>query len=211
MFFSKYGLVFGFFLLLFSSFSAQGACVFNNTPYDPDLCLNGEGSTYMGACTCHNPKEVTGRYCTIATTGKCADDNTCPAGEFCAVFPKAHIKNCFPLIGRGPVFSQAKTFILSDSLLTHANAVSFCRSIGEGYRLASRKDFNCDDTGIGCLDTEILSALQEVFGYKLFFWLEAKENTTDAYYTDLNDGTVYYTSQENNATNQALCIQTEKK
>ncbi len=211
MFFAKYALLMGCLICLFNPFSAQGNCLFDNTPYDPDLCYNGKAGTYMGACTCYNPQQVSGRYCSVLPSGKCADDNTCPKDEFCAVFPKANIKNCFPLIGRGPAVSQDKSFILSDSLLTHANAVSFCQAIGEGYRLISRQDFKCTDTGIGCLDTEMLGILQETFGYKLFFWLDAKEDTDQAYYADLNDGTVYYTSKNNNATNQALCIKMEKK
>ena len=44
---------------------------------------------------------------------------------------------------------------------------------------------------------------------KGFFWLDAKDDV-NAYYADINDGTVYETAKKNIKTIQALCIKKEK-
>ena len=182
----------------------------DNTPYDPDLCVNGSAGTYTGACSCYEPSEFSGRYCSVSSSKTCLTNSDCETGYFCALFDTSETGSCLQLIARGPININGFSAILSDSILSQKNSSAFCQALGDGYQLATRLDFNCKNTGLNCLNTDMLSALQNKFGYKLFFWLERKEKTELAYYADLNDGTVYYTTPSNQKTNQALCLKKEQ-
>ncbi len=162
---------------------AQGAdgYTYIDTPFEPDLCQNGFAPSWGGACHCFN-NEYTGRYCDEKAEGQLS---------------RSALK---------PVKTPAGTFILSASLLNYNQAVSFCSEIDSNFKPATRKDFSCNGTGIGCLNKETFILLKKQYGNRGFFWLDEVPNEDKAYYADLNDSTVYNTKKTNTATIQALCI-----
>lgn len=148
------------------------------TPFEPDLCQNGYAGSWTGACICYDREKNPNRYCINAFTQK----------------------------ERHPfVLAQNKTFTLSGGILTWDEAHQFCTSLSAGFRLASRLDFNCQKTGIGCLNTDIFLPIKKAYGNRGFFWLDEADEKK-AYYVDLNDGTVYNTKKSNRSTMQALCV-----
>lgn len=145
--------------------------------FEPDLCQNGFAGSWTSGCVCQDKVNMPNRYCIKDFKGY-------------EVHSFVQIEN--------------KTFTLSGALLNWDNANSFCQSIG--FKLASRKDFNCASTGIGCVDNKIFLPIKSQYGNRGFFWLEDAETKENAYYADLNDGTIYNTKKTNNSTIAALCI-----
>jgi hypothetical protein len=95
-----------------------------------------------------------------------------------------------------------KTITLSGGITNWKEAKLFCTKIGDGFKLASRADFNCKQTGLGCLDNKLFLPIKEKYGNRGFFWLEETEDLKKAYYADLNDGTIYNTSKSNSTTDE---------
>lgn len=178
-----------------------------DTSFDPDLCQNGYGSTWVNACICDAPTTVSGKYCNIHITKQCEKNNKCGNDSFCLSINGVNM--CAPNVARGTLEMDNTKYVLSDMLLNYESSEHFCKSLGNGYRQATRSDFGCANVGPGCLNTEKVIGLQEFFGLRGFFWLD-KKDTQNAYYADINDGTVYETSQNNLKTTQALCIKKEK-
>lgn len=147
--------------------------------FEPDLCLNGYAGSWTGACICFQKGAYPNRYCN-------------PNFKQIDIHQKVTIKD--------------KTFVLSGGIVNWDEANKFCSQLKKGYKLATREDFNCKKTGIGCLDNKIFIPIKEKYGHRGFFWLEESENTEKAYYADLNDGTVYNTAKSNSSTMQALCV-----
>ena len=187
---------------LFVPFYAQ-AMIVSNDIFDADFCRNGYPSTWGGACVCKNPTEYTGRYCDIYMKEICQKNSDCGTEYFCIT--DENIGKCAPLMARGAVTSEKGMFVLSDMVLNYQSAQSFCTGLGESYRSVVRSDFDCADIGPSCLEAQMIIELQEGFGTRGFFWLDAKDSL-NAYYADINDGTVYETRQDNFKTMQALCI-----
>lgn len=183
------------------------AVSFFNDKFDGDFCRNGHAAPWVGACVCEKPIAYTGRYCDISIEQECLLNADCASEYFC--LSQDEKKGCVPVKARGPVVVENIEFILSDMLLNYQSAIDFCKGLGAEYRQAIRSDFDCADIGPTCLDTRKIIVLQEIFGMKGFFWLDAKDEA-NAYYADINDGTVYETSRKNIKTMQALCIKKEK-
>ncbi len=163
--------------------------------FDPSRCLNGYAGSWSGACICFENYE--GRYCNIKTSHISADY---------AIFPHT-IKNNNHKRFYKPITINKKVFVLSTELFSHSTASSFCTQIGKNFRLATRKDFNCTNTGLGCLDNQFFYPIKKEYGHRGFFWLEEIKGTEKAYYVDLNDATIYHTDKNNASTAQSLCIQ----
>ena len=154
------------------------------TPFEPDLCLAGYAGSWTGACICNKKQEKPNRYC-LSSFNKIE------------ILPYIKVND--------------KTITLSSGITNWEEAKLFCTEIGDGFKLASRADFNCKQTGLGCLDNELFLPIKEKYGNRGFFWLEETEDLKKAYYADLNDGTIYNTSKSNSTTMQALCIKEDKK
>ncbi len=148
------------------------------TPFEPDLCQNGYAGSWTGACICYDREKNPNRYCN----------------------PDTQSTEIHPFVQAGN-----KTFTLSGGILNWDEATQFCTHLGQNFRLASRGDFNCQKTGIGCLNHEIFLPIKKQYGNRGFFWLD-EADLNKAYYIDLNDGTVYNTKKSNQTTMQALCI-----
>jgi hypothetical protein len=180
--------------LCFIVFKALGVQASSDV-FDADFCRNGHSSAWVGACICEKPTEYTGRYCDVQMTSVCHSNKDCPKDMFCSQVD--NVSKCVPLLARGSVVVQKSQFVLSDMLLNHQSAEWFCSAYkGGGYRQATRADFLCADIGPLCLDTDVVIGLQEYFGMRGFFWLDAKDDV-NAYYADINDGTVYETAKKN--------------
>ena len=91
-------------------------------------------------------------------------------------------------------------------MLSHSEAVQFCQSLGKNWTLANRNIFSCAQTGINCLDINLFSHIKKQYSHRGFFWLEETSDNQNAYYADLNDGTVYHMNKLNSKTAQALCF-----
>ncbi len=178
-----------------------------NEPLDTDFCQKGHGAPWVGACVCDNPTVYTGKYCDIRTTKSCGSNKECPRDAFC--LQGSEKGACAPIKGMGPIIINNDSFVLSDMLLNYQSAERFCAQYENGYRPANRSDFMCMGIGPACLNAEQIIALQDAFGTRGFFWLDEK-NDTQAYYADINDGTVYETSKQNFKTMQALCVKKEQ-
>lgn len=195
-------------VFIFCFFVLHTLPAFSLEMLDTDFCKNGHGAPWIGACICDNPTVYTGRYCDVRTTGSCHSNKECSKDSFC--LQSDGIGACTLTTGQGPIVINNVSFIISDMLLNYQSAERFCSSYtGGGYRQASRADFSCSDIGPACLDTDIVITLQEHLGTRGFFWLDSKDET-NAYYADMNDGTVYETSKQNFKTIQALCIKKEQ-
>lgn len=157
--------------------------------FDPSLCQQGYAGSWSGACICF--ESYKGRYC---------DRKADYSSLF--VSKKEDIKQRFYT----PVTINKKVFVLSTELFSHSKAVSFCTQLGKNFRLATRKDFNCSKTGLGCLDNKLFYPIKKEYGHRGFFWLEEITGTEKAYYVDLNDATIYNTDKNNATTAQGLCI-----
>ena len=193
-------IVFGLFLML----SSVGvALTVSQQQFDADFCVNGHGSSWVNACVCSEPTQFTGIYCDNRLGPVCQKNQDCPNNQFCAIFANAN--KCAPLVVRHTVTDEKGTFALSDYLLNYDSAIQFCQSLGDGYRLATRADFDCQASGPACLALSRVLLLQETFTTRGFFWLDEKDEK-NAYYADFNDGTVYSCSKSNIKTTQALCI-----
>ena len=175
----------------------------------PKQCVNGHMGKWVEKCICDNPLMFSGKYCDEKPVNKCATNKDCPNSYFCLSVNnegscyKANIEDTLNISGT--------LYSLSDSILSYDNALSFCSALGTGYRPISRKDFNCDGLGAGCLDRDLMIKLQEKYGNIGFFWLERVDNSNDAYYADFNDGTVYFVDKNNFKFNQVLCKRDENE
>ena len=194
-------------IFCFCLFIVQSAVGFINEPLDTDFCQKGYGTPWVGACVCENPILYTGRYCDIHTTNFCQSNQECAQDSFCLQAEENGA--CAPIKTQGPVIIDNGSFVMSDMLLNYQSAKRFCAQYKQGYRQASRADFMCTGIGPACLDAKQIIALQDNFGTRGFFWLDSKDET-NAYYADMNDGTVYETSKQNFKTIQALCIKKEQ-
>ncbi len=184
---------------------------FFSDAYDADLCINGKGGTWNGACSCYEPTIYSGRYCSDKKIKDCQQNTDCDSNSYCA-FPNT-TKNgvCFKKAGYPIIQTKKGAIILSDSIMNAHSAVSFCASLGKDWRMITRADFNCQSLGPACLDFKLLTTLKKSLKSLGFFWLEHRQQSTMFYYADLNDGTVYFTNGQNNTTMQALCIRKDLK
>lgn len=163
--------------------------------FDPSLCENGYAGSWTGACICFDNYE--GRYC----NKKIYHNSTILPSDISK--EKEDLKNKF----YKPITINKKVFVLSTELFSHSKASSFCTQLGKNFRLATRKDFNCSNTGLGCLDNHFFYPIKKEYGHRGFFWLEEITGTEKAYYVDLNDATIYHIDKNNSSTAQSLCIQ----
>ena len=163
--------------------------------FDPSLCQQGYAGSWSGACICFENYE--GRYCDKKTYYISASYPP-PKHSQKQYLKKKYIYK--------PVTINKKVFVLSTELFSHSKAVSFCSQLGKNFRLATRKDFNCSKTGLGCLDNKLFYPIKKEYGHRGFFWLEEITGTEKAYYVDLNDATIYHTDKNNATTAQSLCI-----
>lgn len=148
------------------------------TPFEPDLCQNGYAGSWTGACICFKKTKNPNRYCN----------------------PDTILTEIHPFVQ-----AENKTFTLSGGILSWDDAVHFCTNLGQNFRLATRMDFSCQSTGIGCLNKKTFLPIKQQYGNRGFFWLD-QADLNKAYYVDLNDGTVYNTKKSNQTTMQALCV-----
>lgn len=112
-----------------------------STHYDADLCRNGIGQTWGGACTCYS-ENTSGRYCDIKSKTPCSSSSDCATTEYCDFRSNASHCLCFPKRIYKPFHFTHKLFYLSDSIITHKSAVSFCSSLGKNVRTASIQDLH---------------------------------------------------------------------
>jgi hypothetical protein len=158
------------------------------TSFDPDLCQNGYAGSWTGACICFD--DYHGKYCDKKKTLNSQAKKTDLSSKSINYSSK----------------NQSFQIVLSDEVLSHADAVQFCNSLGKQWTLAYRKNFNCSQTGVNCLDANLFGYIKQQYGHRGFFWLEETVDNQNAYYADLNDGTVYHMNKLNNKTAQALCF-----
>ena len=163
--------------------------------FDPSLCLNGYAGSWSGACICFENYE--GRYC-----NKKINYDSHKQSSNISKTTEDLTKRFY-----NPITINKKVFVLSTELFSHSKASSFCAQLGKNFRLATRKDFNCSKTGLGCLDNQFFYPIKKEYGHRGFFWLEEIKGTEKAYYVDLNDATIYHTDKNNASTAQSLCIQ----
>lgn len=177
---------------------------FFNTPFEADKCDKGFAPSWAGGCACFN-EMGSGRYCKQLMSKKvCHTNQDCDKNSYCSLNFQTGI--CKPIEALKPVQTKKGTFILSAELLSKKSADNFCASLDSGYKSASRSDFNTNQTGIGKVDLEIFIPIKKAYTNRGFFWLESIEGEDNAYYADLNDGTIYHTNQNNKSTMQAMCI-----
>lgn len=203
---------------------------FHTDSFDADLCQNGKGGTWLGACACYNSEKRGGRYCDTVPQGACQTNADCSDSSYCHIlkekttvcekdaitqtepqkcFTSGETKGvCYPLKGYGIARTNNGAFVLSDSILNKRQADNYCTALGQGWRTAARADFSCNSLGPGCLDFDTLTSIKKAFHTRGFFWLELElaTNTPQNYYADIMDGTVYRTNADNGSTMQALCI-----
>ena len=172
-------------------------------------CINGHASRWAGACICNNPALYFGQYCDEKPVKDCYSNKDCPSEHFCLLINNEG--KCHKANATNRLKINSISFALSDSLISYDNAAPFCSALKGGYRPVSRKDFHCNGMGAACLDRNLTIKLQEQYGNLGFFWLEKTENSNNAYYADLNDGTIYYTNKDNFKFNQVLCIRRENE
>ena len=188
--------------------SDRGMAFSHSGDFNTDLCANGHASTWAGACVCDYPNQFSGRYCSERPVSPCRADKSCPTGSYCLIHKNEGA--CFKTTSRGKLVIDHVSYVLSDALISYPNAAAFCSGLGNTYRPIQRKDFNCDGEGAACLDVRLMIKLQDVFGQRGFFWLDERPESADAYYADLNDGTVYYTQRDSFKFNQVLCVGEEQ-
>lgn len=172
--------------------------------FDADMCENGHSSRWANACVCDDPNEFSGKYCSEQMIRSCFSNADCPPDAFCLI--RQEKGSCFPTQIRNKLETSKAIYVLSDALLSYLNADAFCSSLGKGYRPVSRSDFDCFSEGASCLDRGLFLQIQDLFGMLGFFWLDEKKGMGEAYYADLNDGTVYSTIKDSITSNQVLCV-----
>lgn len=170
--------------------------------FEPDLCQNGYAGSWTGACICQN-SNFSNTYCNEKSTLNCQENKDCPINTYCNLTNKTS-GFCFKNNTHIKVQTKKGVFILSNALMDKKSAHNFCASLNTNP--AKRQDFNCNSTGVSCLDLKIFTPLKIKNGPRGFFWLEEVDKTDKAYYADFNDSTVYQTNSNNNSTMQALCI-----
>lgn len=195
-------------LILFFSNTCRSDLPIVSIDFYADMCENGHSSRWANACICDNPNEFSGKYCSERMIKKCLFNADCPSNSFCLMYQGKGA--CFPMQIRNKLETPKAIYVLSDALLSHLNADLFCQSLGNDFRPASRSDFECFYEGASCLDRELFLQIQDTFGTIGFFWLDGKERTNNAYYADLNDGTVYNIAKDNIKSNQVLCVREKK-
>ncbi len=193
------------FLSIALIYSMECLAEFNINPeFNAEKCVHGHASRWMNACICNNPNKFLGKYCQETVVPSCASNKDCPQNSFCFLYQGKG--GCLKNKLRNVLETSQTFYALSDSLLSYFNAESFCDSLGVGFRPISRQDLHCQSEGASCLDKELMLHLQSVFGNRGFFWLDEKNKSKNAYYADLNDGTVYNISKGNIKSCQVLCI-----
>lgn len=183
-----------------------------NTPYNATLCKAGKTDRWTGGCACRDPKAISGRYCDQPVGATCKTNEQCQTNEFCFYPNKettgvCHPATHYPAVTRG-WWLWKKSYVLSGELMNWPSAQSFCSALNG--RIISRKDFECEGMGVGCLNTDLVLALRPENGLG-FFWLDADEqDPAQAYYADFNDAIVYRYKKTSAAVTQALCVLSEK-
>lgn len=185
----------------------------DDAPFDCDDCVNGECGAWTNACICWRDQlNWSGKNCDEPAQSFCKTNTDCPASTYCNIDKnakpcEADTQNgaCFMTVSYAPLTVQGRQFIISRALMNHFSAVNFCMSLGQNWYLASRGDLQCNDMGIGCVNTDYVAAFQSKMGIRGFLWLDDGAQNCQAFYIDVNDGAIYNTRMNAVNTAQALC------
>lgn len=172
----------------------------DDTRFYQDMCQQGFSTTWTNACECY--ESFSGVFCDEAGETRCQTTSDCPENTYC------NAGYCYRLVHYSPIQTEKGELILSRSLMSYEEAQAFCERLSA--RLVTRSDFDCDGYGVGCLNMSVLRPVQETTHLRGFIWLDSLDEKK-AYYTDLNDGTIYSADKQNRKYTQALCIQKVKK
>ncbi len=204
-------------LFLMGGFLFTG--VFENSPsfltpddalFDPDGCRRGEAGAWTGACACYLEFDVSGKYCDQPAVGQCETNADCPEFSYCNRDKKA-VGRCFLQDYFSPFELNGRRIVFSRSLMNFDSVRNFCASLGNNWRPAGRQDLGCASHGLGCVENEILTMLQNKQGVRGFVWLDRLETGSNAFYVDLNDGNVYTMAQSTAVIAQGMCVSKESE